>query len=226
MKDRGEDHFVRLPALAARLYDRLTQAKALQCQRAEIAADLLSRISHGRLLDVGTGPGRLLVEIHRRNPDIELYGLDVSAAMVAAAKQHLSDIPAAIRQGNIERTEYESDFFDLITCTGSFYLWNRPEMCIQEIHRVLRVGATACLYETYQDFNADEVRKAVRANLRGEGLLRRLFMPHFLMKQLQMTYRTDEYAAIIQRTSFSKSHRIEKITLAGLPAWLRITLTK
>jgi hypothetical protein len=37
---------------------------------------------------------------------------------------------------------------------------------------------------------------------------------------------TDDLAAIIAHTRFANSHSIEKLTLAGLPVWLRIELTK
>jgi 2-polyprenyl-3-methyl-5-hydroxy-6-metoxy-1,4-benzoquinol methylase len=51
----------------------------------EIAQDLTSRLSAGRLLDVGTGPGRLLQAIHNLNYTIELYDLDISASMIKQA---------------------------------------------------------------------------------------------------------------------------------------------
>jgi len=41
-----------------------------------------------------------------------------------------------------------------------------------------------------------------------------------------MTYTTDEVEAIIGRTRFAKCYTVERITLARLPAWLRISLTK
>jgi hypothetical protein len=65
-----------------------------------------------------------------------------------------------------------------------------------------------------------------RAILQQGNLLRRLVTPHFLRRQLRMAYRVDEIAEIIKRTRFAPSFAIDKITLAGLPVWLRITLTK
>jgi SAM-dependent methyltransferase len=41
------------------------------------------------VLDVGTGPGVLLVEIGRRRADLRLTGIDLSADMVAAARRNL-----------------------------------------------------------------------------------------------------------------------------------------
>jgi ubiquinone/menaquinone biosynthesis C-methylase UbiE len=226
MSSRGEASFTRLPSLGAKLYDGLSRGEALQDQFREIAQDLVSRIDAGRLLDVGMGPGRLLAEIHRLNPAIELFGLDISDAMVRVAGENLAGTGADLRRGTIQQTDFASNSFDIVTCTGSFYLWNQPEECLEEIHRILKRGCSAYLFETYRDFDQEGFRAALRANLRRENLLRRMLTPRFLKQQLRMTYQTDELAAIIARTRFADSHAIEKLTLAGLPVWLRIELTK
>ncbi|MBB6178612.1 class I SAM-dependent methyltransferase [Pseudorhizobium flavum] len=47
--------------------------------------------SGGRLLEVGCGTGRNLLAAHRRYPDARLYGLDISAEMLASARRHFED---------------------------------------------------------------------------------------------------------------------------------------
>lgn len=226
MTSRGQRSFVNLPGFAAKLYAGLTQTGAFQRTLREVAAELASRIDRGRILDVGTGPGRLLFELHQLNPAFELFGLDISAEMVNLARDELSGLGADIRQGDIQYTGYEDNFFDLVTCTGSFYLWDHPQECLEEIFRILKPHQSAYFFETCNDCDGREVRKAIKANLRGESLLRQALAPHFFMKQLRMTYGADEVAAIIRKTSFAHSHAIDRIVLAGLPAWLRIKLTK
>ncbi|MDX5362176.1 MAG: class I SAM-dependent methyltransferase, partial [Alphaproteobacteria bacterium] len=44
--------------------------------------------SRGRLLEVGCGTGRNLLAAHRRYPEARLYGLDISAQMLASAHRH------------------------------------------------------------------------------------------------------------------------------------------
>ena len=226
MKSRGEDNFINLPTFAARLYSSLSHTKAIERQHKEIARDLVSRIEVGRTLDVGTGPGRLLFESHRLNSRLELYGLDISEAMVELAKENLTGIEVNICRGTIRQTDYADDFFDIVTCTGSFYLWNHPAECLAEIYRILKRGRSAYLFETYNDYDKVEVQETLKANLSRESLLRRLITPVFLRRQLRMTYQISEIAAIIERTAFAGSYSLEKITLGGLPAWLRIELTK
>lgn len=226
MNNRGEASFVNLPGFAARFYDKMMQARATKLQYKEIAQDLVSRIDGGRLLDIGTGPGRLLLEIHRLNPDIKLFGLDIAVAMVEQAKRNLAGIEADVRQGNIRATNYESDFFDLVTCSGSFYLWDKPEKSLEEVHRILKKGRSAYLFESHKDFDGVELREAMKANLKNENFFLRLLMPYFLMKQLRMTYQEDEIKGIVEHTSFAESYTIKRMTIAGLPIWLRIKLEK
>jgi len=226
MKNRGEASFINLPRFGVILYDRMTQSRAIKAQFRDIAQDLVSRVSRGRLLDIGTGPGRLLIEIYKLNSDIELFGLDVSSSMIEEARKNLTGIKADLRHGNIRRTSHESNFFDIITCTGSFYLWEYPAESLEEIYRILKEGKSAYLYETYKDFDRIELKKALQVNVKNERLLLRLITPFFLRKQLKMTYKSDEVVEIIEQTRFAGNYKLDKIILAGLPIWMRIELKK
>lgn len=175
---------------------------------------------------MGAGPGRLLFELHKLNPAFELFGLDISQSMVEVARKKLSGLGIDIRLGDIQHTEYEDNAFDVVTCTGSFYLWDFPRECLEEVFRILKPHHSAFLFETYRDCDMREVRNALRINLRGENVIRRVLAPHLFMQQLRMTYFTDEVALIIQQTSFAHSYAIDPVRLGGLPAWLRIRLTK
>lgn len=226
MSNRGEHDFSQLPGFAARLYESLTTARAIHLQHQEIAQRLTRRIQKGRLLDIGTGPGVLLREVHRLSPAIELFGLDISDAMVALAQKNLSDFAVDVRLGNIQKTDYAADYFDLITCTGSFYLWDEPLASLNEIARILKPGCAAVLFESYRDFDKAAFKQALHRNLQGENLLRRIVSPLFLEKQLRMTYTVEETTRLIQQTCFADTFNIEKITLANLPVWMCITLSK
>jgi ubiquinone/menaquinone biosynthesis C-methylase UbiE len=225
-ESRGEANFVNLPGFAAKLYDGLMQSSALRQQYNEIAQDLNSKIKKGRLLDIGTGPGYLLLEIYKLNPRIELHGLDISASMVERASQNLAGIAVFLKQGNISATDYKNDYFDLVTSTGSFYLWDRPIEGLSEIHRILKAGKSAYLYETYRNMDEKNLWKEMRKNLKGENILRRILAPRFFIKQLGMTYKKIEIVEIIEKTSFKDHYSIDEISIVNLPVWLRVKLKK
>ena len=226
MKTRGERYFIRLPRFGARIYDRFLSVEPIQSRIAEIARDLVSRTESGKLLDVGTGPGRLLSEINRLNPGLELFGLDISASMIRLARSNLQNIRADLRIGSIRHTGFESDFFTAVTSVGSFYLWDYPEESLEEIFRILKKGTSAYLFEVYKDINETEYRNALRKNLRQLNWVRRLVGPFALRKSLKMSYRTEDFARIIEKTSFAGNYSVEKIELSGIPMWTRIALKK
>lgn len=226
MPTRGERDFARLPRLAAWLYDWLLRIPPAEEQAKEIALVIASRVPSGRLLDVGTGPGRLLLEIHKCNPGLLLFGLDISAAMIRRAESNLRSINVDLRQGNINNAPYESNYFDAITSVGSLYLWDQPVRCIDEIFRILKGGSSAYLYESYRDYDPDQFSEALSANVRAIDPIRRRLSPVALRKQLRMTYRSGEYAQILDRSKFAATYTVDRATLARLPVWLRITLTK
>ena len=226
MSSRGEIQFLKFPGFAAGLYSMLTRTRPLQQQYQEVAAYLTGQVHSGRLLDVGMGPGWLLLDLHRLKPELQLYGLDISKAMVGLAQQHLVGVTTDLKMANVCVTGYEDDFFDAVVCTGSFYLWDRPEQGLEELHRVLKLGCSAHLFETNRDYDRNAYTAAMKANLKREGLALRLFGPLLLAKALPMAYRSGDVEAIVGRTSFAGRCRIENVTLAGLPIWMHIQLTK
>jgi ubiquinone/menaquinone biosynthesis C-methylase UbiE len=208
------------------MYDRFLSVEPIESRIAEIAHDVVSRTKSGKLLDVGTGPGRLLGEINRLNPDLELFGLDISASMIKVARNILQNVRADLRVGSIQHTDYESDFFTVVTSVGSFYLWDYPGESLEEIFRILKKGNSAYLFEVYHDINEAAYRNALRKNLRQLNWVRRLFGPLALRKSVNMSYRSEEFARIIDKTSFAGNYTIEKIELSGIPMWVRIILKK
>ncbi len=226
MKDRGEENFIKLPKFAAKLYDKMMSLPPMEIQRAQIAEILLNKIDKGRLLDIGTGHGRLLFELNRLNPKIELFGIDISTGMIDIAKTNLLYINVDLRQGNINRTNYNNDFFDIITCTGSFYLWNAPIEGLNEIHRILKPNKTAVLFETHKEYDEQKLKEGIKKNLSKEGFFNRKIVPYFLKKQLKMTYDIIELTNLLDKSLFKDNFSINKITLANLPIWLKIDLKK
>jgi ubiquinone/menaquinone biosynthesis C-methylase UbiE len=227
MKTRGEKQYINMPTFAARLYDNLTSVKGVNKAFEEIAEFIGSRLKQGKLLDVGTGPGRLLLEINRKNPRLDLSGLDISESMLEVAKQNLSYIKNLDLQiGNIVKTTYPDNFFDCIVSSGSFYNWDKPAEGLNEILRILKSGQTAYIFESNRDYDEKLLDTRLKVNLKGYNFIRRFISKYFMKKQLRMTYSVPEFEGIIKQTAFSKNYRIQQIDLGNLPVWVRIELIK
>jgi ubiquinone/menaquinone biosynthesis C-methylase UbiE len=223
---RGETLFIRLPRIGSVVYDKLMQESPMQLYYHQIAQDLMRNFSEGCLLDLGTGPGRLLQAIHDLNPAIELYGLDISAVMISLAQKNLTGIKANLRQGNVRQTDFSSDYFDVVTCSGSFYLWDKPEEGLQEIHRVLKKGKTAYLYECNRECDRKAMQLALRENLRHLSVIAKIIGPFAIRQALDAAYSKEEIRDIVKRTSFGQNFSIQEKTISGLAIWLCIALRK
>jgi ubiquinone/menaquinone biosynthesis C-methylase UbiE len=227
MKTRGEKQYINMPGFAARLYDNLTSVKGVNKSFEEIAGFIGNSLEQGKLLDIGTGPGRLLLEINKRIPQINLYGIDISASMLDVAKHSLKDLKNIdLRVGNITQTDYKDGFFDCIVSTGSFYNWDTPIKGLNEIHRILKSGSTAYIFDTNRDYDKKLLVSRLKENLKGYNYFRKTLSKFFLKKQLSMTYSLAEYDQILKQTKFRNSYNIRQIELGNLFIHVRLELTK
>lgn len=227
MKTRGEKQYINMPSFAARLYDNLTSVKGVNKTFEDISLFVDSFLKHGKLLDIGTGPGRLLLEINKKNPQLDLFGLDISASMLDIAKQNLKSIDRIdLRVGNIVQTDYQDNFFDSIVSSGSFYNWDSPVDGLNEIYRILQSGKTAFIFESKKDYNKSLLNSRLRENLKGYNFIRRKLSKYFLKKQLRMTYSISEFDKILKQTKFRNNYKIHEIELGNLPIYVRIDLKK
>lgn len=227
MKTRGEKQYINMPVFAARLYDNLNSVKGVNKSFEEISEFLGNILKQGKLLDIGIGPGRLLFEINKRIPQIDLYGIDISASMLDVAKRNLKDIKNIdLRIGNINHTDYPDSFFDCIVSTGSFYNWDNPVKGINEIFRILKSVNTAYIFDTYRDYDAKLLIPRLKDNLKEYNFLRKTLSKFFLRKQLRMTYSILEFSQIAEQTKFMNDYNVQQIELGNLPIYVRLELKK
>ncbi len=108
--------------------------------------EMLSRMGlrRGRVLDVGTGPGLIPVELARRNPGLEVWALDASENMLEQGRRRAERAGVGERvrfvRGDATDVPFEAGHFDL--CTSHFMLHHieRPESLFDEMARVTRGG--------------------------------------------------------------------------------------
>jgi len=184
-----------------------------------------ARLAGGRPEDRRWQLHRLLFRL--TNPAIDLFGLDISKAMIGLARTNLRSLgDIDLRVGNVTATDYPSDFFDCVVSTGSFYNWDRPIVGLDEVFRILKPGSTAYIYESVTDHDRDLLELRLARNLEACGAIRTGLSRHFLHKQLRMTYSTDEIRQLIRQSDFAGTYRLEPVELGGLPIYVRIDMSK
>lgn len=227
MKTRGEKQYIKMPAFAARLYDNLTSIKGINRSFEEIADFISNLLKEGKLLDAGMGPGRLIVEISKKNPKLDLFGIDISESMLAVARKNIRSIKQVdLRTGNIIQTNYPDDFFDCIVSTGSFYNWDKPVEGLNEIFRILKPGKTAYIFDTQRDYDRKLLKQRLVENLGEYSFIRKSISGFFLKQQLKMTYSLSEIDALVKQTKFNSTYIIRETELGNLPIYVCLELTK
>ena len=111
-----------------------------------IVMDLL-RGQHGRLLEVGCGPGVMLPDL--LGMGFEVHGIDVSAEMIRSAEQRMATHALAsrchVRVGDVEDLRYPDASFDAVLSMGVLEYLPNYVMALHEIARVLKPGGHAVL---------------------------------------------------------------------------------
>lgn len=130
-------------------YDRVARYLMRRPYR-RIAADAVAALApEASVLDVGTGPGRLLVEILRIRPDLRVTGVDLATDMIDKARHNLArfgDRASAV-VGDVRDLPFEAGAFDLIVSTLSLHHWADPTAAAPELARVLRSGGQIRIYD-------------------------------------------------------------------------------
>jgi len=182
-----------IPGPAAKLYSTLV-ARSLLARKLyqEIAEEVVLTLPCGRIIDVGTGPGYLPLELARRSEKLEVIGVDVSPAMVKMATKNAEDsnLSARVRFeiGDAANLPFEQGYFDFAVSTFSLHHWSHPVESLQEIHRVLRQGGGVYIYDVKRDMTKKD-KKLMRSRYGSiwQFLVSNLVRPHSSMTSKRVT---------------------------------------
>lgn len=93
-----------------------------------------------RILDVGCGPGELVLKLLGRGYSV--WGVDISSAMVVEATKTVQNggFPGfqQISQGDIEKLKFEDEFFDVVVASGVLEYQKDDAKSLSEMRRVLK----------------------------------------------------------------------------------------
>lgn len=186
-----------------------------------------------RVLDIGTGTGLQLRAIHQRQPAAELFGLDLSAPAIQAARTALKDMDADLRVGSIAAAPFEDDYFDVVTCNASLSYWEDIKGCLNEIYRILRPGGEGLLFEPHRDIDLEAALAQIRENMRDQSPLRRWGAVQLNKIGLKRgswigmkLYSRQELAALARSSSFGENSSVETTSLLDIPIFVCVHLWK
>jgi len=144
-----------IPSPGTVFYNAISKTNLFQRHYELIAKDILSYCPESSILDIGTGPGWLLVKLHHESPGLRLTGLDASPSMVARAQKNMAKAGLSeviqIRVGNASHMPFSENSFDMVVSTGSIHHWKNPTAGLNEVYRVLKPEGYALMYDLASD---------------------------------------------------------------------------
>jgi ubiquinone/menaquinone biosynthesis C-methylase UbiE len=89
-----------------------------------------------RVLDLGCGDGQLLMDLHKKYPNLELWGLDMN--FNEATYKTLRENNVNVIVGRLEEVELSDNYFDLVVMNQLIeHLW-QPKEALTKIFRALK----------------------------------------------------------------------------------------
>ena len=198
----------RIPGVLATAYEKATRMVIDRYYR-PLADEIVSNKAEGTILDLGTGPGYLPIEIARRSPSIRIVGIDLSRKLIHMARVNAAEAGFSDRLtfqvGNAARLQFDENVFDMAMSTGMLHSLKDPVKVLTEIYRVLKKGGEAWIYDPAKVASQID-RKKWKASL---NFRERFFLWGFglfgLHKPIK-TYEPDQITAMIEATQFTNYH--------------------
>jgi ubiquinone/menaquinone biosynthesis C-methylase UbiE len=209
-----------IPTPGAIIYNA-TVAIVLRKPETKIAKDIVAKMGSGIILDLGSGPGYLAIEIAKRSPSLQVYGIDLSKQMVKIARRHAKGIDnARFVFGNAAKLPFKDNSIDLVISTGAMHHWKTQRLVFDECYRVLKTGQEAWIYDGCPEvFNNPADRKKVNEEYGFfvSRLGRRVSAVHGFGREEYETEIKDH----LEQTAFKGNYE-----MALTDIWMKITLKK
>ncbi|MFV2104219.1 class I SAM-dependent methyltransferase [Micromonospora sp. LOL_024] len=132
-------------------YDRMSRW-ALRGLYRRVAAEVAAVAPESAtILDVGTGPGRLLHELAGGRPDLTLAGVDPSPHMIRVAEQAAASRALGHRVrfqvADVADLPHPDGSVDVVISTLSLHHWPDLPAAATQLARVLRPGGRLMIYD-------------------------------------------------------------------------------
>lgn len=179
----------------------------------QVADEIVAGFKSGLMLDLGTGPGYLPIEIVKRAPEIKIIGIDLSRRLIQMARENAAGAgltnQLSFEIGNAARLRFDDAAFDMVISTGMLHSLKKPVLVFQEIYRLLKTGGRAWIWDPANVTDYID-REKWKASL---SMRERFFLWLFKLIRLHKppaTYERNQVVAMIKDIGF-EHYRIDAI---------------
>lgn len=178
-----------------------------------MAETILSSLPEGIILDLGTGPGYLPIEIIKRSPSIKVVGIDLSRKLIHMARTKASRAGLSdnldFEVGNAAGLRFEDALFDMVISTGMLHSLKDPVKMFNEVYRVLKKGREAWIYDPAQIASQIDVKEWKDSLTFRDRFYLRFFRMFKLCNPSIKPYNRSQIVDMIEATGF-KEYWIEE----------------
>ena len=198
-----------MEGFVARWYARNTAGDLRDYRR--VARSVAAQVpAGGTVLEVAPGLGYLALEIAKLGK-FRICGLDVSRTFVQIATDNARAAGAAIefRLGDAAHMPFGANEFDFVVCRAAFKNFADPVGALDEIHRVLKPGGRASIFDLRKDAPPEAIEREV-AEMNLSRLNRWLTRWTFRHMLIPRAYGDAVLAEMTSRTRFGRGEIVEE----------------
>ncbi len=163
---RPDEKYTEQNALGMIRTSRKTLAPVYAPLAEQIVSDFDLGEKEGIGIDLGSGPGTLIIELCKRtrmywvNADINPHYF---ANFYRQAEEHGVGYRVSALFADAHNLPFRDNYADIIVSRGSYHLWEDKVRAFGEIYRVLKPGAAACIGRGFSRNLPVETAKKIRA---------------------------------------------------------------
>jgi ubiquinone/menaquinone biosynthesis C-methylase UbiE len=140
----------KIPEALAAAYEKAARL-GIELYYRKVAEEIVGSGKTGLLLDLGTGPGYLPIEIAKRSPETRIIGIDLSEKLIGIARGNAKKAGVSsqivFEIGNAAGLRFRDASFDMVISTGMLHALKAPGKVLHEIYRLLKIGGSAWVFD-------------------------------------------------------------------------------
>jgi len=177
------------------------------------AVRLLAGRSRGRALDIGTGPGQIIIKLANRLTLWKFMGVDRSQAMIAQANQNRV-VAGPLLTGRVEfqiadgnSLPFPDAAFDFVMCNSVLHHLAEPQKLLREMARLAKPGGAILLRDLRRPGRLAYPLHVWRHGWHYSGTMRRLFRD-----SVRSAYTIEELQRMLDSSPLRGAHVFEHLS--------------
>jgi ubiquinone/menaquinone biosynthesis C-methylase UbiE len=138
-------------------FNRVARMPQMRLLRRYVVRRAVALAQRGEAVDLGCGPGHLVIKLAQMAPELRMTGIDLSDEMLAEAEAYARQSGLgeriSFRKGDAQQLPFPDGFLDLVVSTLSLHHWSDPVGVLDEVARVLAPGGAFLIFDLRRDLS-------------------------------------------------------------------------